>query len=237
MDKSLAAFSSSLPFTKRGSARVAFVDLHDSAAIVLGECFRQFGVETVALNGNAATRLAKEKFEGCVLRLQDGADSVMDGARSSPSNRHMILYGLGGSVHDALRYSKYGINAVFSEPLERPTALKLVRATQTLVLHEFRRYVRIPVITELAIETGDNHRISATTQEISAGGMSFRSPEDIAVGQTVEVSFALLTLPRLWVRGIVAWRKAGTKTIGIHFDKADERRLRIKEWIEGYLES
>jgi hypothetical protein len=237
MDKSLAALSSSLPTTRRGSARVAFVDLHDSAASVLGECFRQFGVETVALDGDAGERLKKEKFEGCVMRLQDGADSVMNDARSSASNRHMILYGLGGSIQDALRYSKYGINAVFNEPLERPAALKLVRATQTLVFHEFRRYVRIPVITELAVVTGDHHRFSATSQEISAGGMSFRSPEDIAVGQTVEISFALLTLPRIWIRGAVAWRRPASKSIGIHFDNTDERRLRIKEWIDGYLES
>ena len=29
-----------------------------------------------------------------------------------------------------MRYSKYGINAMFHEPLERPAALKLVRATR-----------------------------------------------------------------------------------------------------------
>ena len=56
---------------------------------------------------------------------------------------------LGGSAQEAMRYSKYGINAMFQEPVERSAALKLVRATNTLVLHEFRRYVRIPVITEV----------------------------------------------------------------------------------------
>jgi len=44
-----------------------------------------------------------------------------------------------------------GINAIFNEPLERPAALKLVRATRMLVLHEFRRYVRIPVMTEVSV--------------------------------------------------------------------------------------
>jgi hypothetical protein len=140
-------------------------------------------------------------------------------------------------VQDALGYSKYGVNAIFHEPLERPAALKLVRATQTLVFHEFRRYVRIPVITELSIDTGENHRFSATSQEISSGGMSFRSPEDIPSGKSVEISFALLTLPRIWVRGNVTWRKPASRSIGIRFDAQDERRLRIKEWIEAYLES
>ena len=140
-------------------------------------------------------------------------------------------------MQEALSYSKYGVNAIFQEPLERPAALKLVRATQTLVFHEFRRYVRIPVITELSVVTGEDRRFSATSQEISSGGMSLRSPEDIPTGQSLEISFALLTLPRIWVRGNVTWRKPATKSIGIRFDHQDERRLRIKEWIEAYLES
>ncbi len=46
---------------------------------------------------------------------------------------------------------------MFSEPLERPAALKLVRATRMLVVHEFRRYVRIPVMTEVQL-VGDGRR-------------------------------------------------------------------------------
>jgi hypothetical protein len=237
MDTALAALSSPLPVTKRGSAKVALIDLKDPARNVLAECFRQFGVETVAMNGDTEERLRREKFEACVVHLGAGAETVMQAVRTSPSNCRMIMYGLGGSVQDALGYSKYGVNAIFHEPLERPAALKLVRATQTLVFHEFRRYVRIPVITELSISTSENHRFSATSQEISSGGMSFRSPEDIPTGQSVEVSFALLTLPRIWVRGNVTWRKPASRSIGIRFDAQDERRLRIKEWIEAYLES
>ena len=80
-----------------------------------------------------------------------------------------------------MRYSKYGINAMFQEPLERPATLKLVRATRMLVLHEFRRYVRIPVMTEVAV-VGDGRRVTATSIEMSSGGMSVKSPEDFSIG-------------------------------------------------------
>ena len=148
----------------------------------------------------------------------------------------MVIYGLGGSAQEAMRFSKYGVNAVFQEPLERSTALKLVRATQMLVMHEFRRYVRIPIITEISMVTEDSRRFTATSQEISTGGMSVKSTEDVAPGTALEVSFALLTLPRIWVRGQVTWRKPN-KTFGVRFDAKDERRMRIKEWIEAYLEN
>ena len=160
----------------------------------------------------------------------------MESARTSASNTRMVIYGLGGNAQEAMRYSKYGINAVFHEPLERPAALKLVRATQMLVLHEFHRYVRIPVITEISIVTADSRRFTATSQEISSGGMSMKSAEDVSVGTNVEISFALLTLPRTWVRSTVTWRKPD-KTFGVRYDPQDDRRVRIKEWIDAYLES
>jgi Tfp pilus assembly protein PilZ len=234
MDKAFATtFAPVLP-TRKAAARTALVGLSEPARALLSEGFRQFGIETVVVTENAAERLKKEKFEACVLSLRDGADTVMEAARSSPSNSRCVIYGVGGNAQEAMRYSKYGINAMFNEPLERPAALKLIRATRMLVLHEFRRYVRIPVMTEVSL-VGDGRRISATSIEMSTGGMSIKSPEDFSIGTNVEVSFALMTLPRVNVKGIVSWRKP--KSLGVRFDSADERRQKVKTWIDSYLEN
>jgi len=220
---------------KKVAARAALVDLKESSRFLLNECFRQFGIETVLVSSSAAERLRQEKFEACVLNLAPGAEAVMESARTSPSNSRLVLYGLGGSAQEAMRYSKYGINAMFHEPLERPAALKLVRATHMLVLHEFRRYTRIPIMTEVTIASNDGRRVTASSLEISSGGMSVKSAEDIPTGTNVDVSFSLLTLPRVNVRGVVTWRKS--KSFGIHFDPTDDRRHRVKDWIDAYLES
>jgi hypothetical protein len=159
----------------------------------------------------------------------------MEAIRTSPSNSRMVIYGLGGSAQEAMRYSKYGINAIFQEPVERSAALKLVRATHMLVLHEFRRYVRIPVITEVAVHVGESRKITATSLEVSSGGMSIKTPEDVGSGQSVEVSFALLTLPRIWIRGNVTWKRP-KHSFGVRFDTTDDRRRKLKEWIDAYLE-
>jgi hypothetical protein len=224
-----------IPQTKKPAARIAFVDLKDTTKTILADCFKQFGIEAVHMPAAAAERLKKEKFEACVLKLGPGAQAVMEAIRTSQSNSRMVIYGLGGSAQEAMRYSKYGINAVFQEPVERSTALKLVRATQMLVLHEFRRYVRVPVMTEVAVQVSEGRKITATSVEISSGGMSLKTAEEIGSGQNVEVSFALLTLPRIWIRGSVTWRKP-KHSFGIRFDVADERRRRLKEWIDAYLE-
>lgn len=215
-------------------ARIALVGLGDPARGLLSEGFRQFGIEPVVMTDSAPERLRKEKFEACVLSLTSGASDVMEAARSSRSNSRCVLYGLGGNAQEAMRYSKFGINAMFHEPLERPAALKLIRATRMLVLHEFRRYVRIPVMTEVSL-IGDGRRVAASSIEMSSGGMSIQSHEDFSIGTNVEVSFSLMTLPRLIVRANVSWRKL--KSLGVRFDPNDDRRHKLKVWIDSYLEN
>jgi hypothetical protein len=234
MDKAFGTALAPTP-AKKGTARAALVDLKESSRFLLTECFRQFGIETVLLSSSAAERLRQEKFEACVITLAPGADAIMEAARTSPSNSRIVLYGLGGNAQEAMRYSKYGINAMFQEPLERPAALKLVRATHMLVLHEFRRYARVPIMTEVTVVSPDGHRLSASSIDVSSGGMSLKSSEDMPSGANIEISFSLLTLPRVSVRAVVSWRK--TKSFGIRFDPADERRHKVKEWIDAYLES
>ena len=234
MDKAFAAPLAPITINRKTAARAALVGFNEPHRALLTECFRQFNIETVPVTENAAERLHKEKFEACVLGLTDGAEAVMEAARSSRSNSRCVIYGVGGSAQEAMRFSKYGINAMFHEPLERPAMLKLVRATKVLVLHEFRRYVRIPVMTEVAI-VGDGRRISAASIEMSTGGMSVKTAEDFSIGSNVEISFALMTLPRVNVRGVVSWNKP--KSVGLRFDPADERRLKVKTWIDSYLEN
>lgn len=221
---------------RKNNARVALFNLPETATSLLPECFRQFGIETIPVSDADAERLHREKFDACVLPLEESVGGIIELARGSASNSRIVIYGLGGSAQDALRYSKYCINAVFHEPLERSAALKLVRSTRALVLHEFRRYVRIPVMTEVSVVAADGARLVVTSQEISSGGMSLKGTAQLDQGQLVEVSFALLTLPRIWVRGCVTWKKPN-KSVGIRFDNSDGRRQRLKEWIAAYLES
>jgi len=236
MDKAFTTTFAPSFTPRKTAARAALVGFHDAHRSLLSECFRQFGIEPVPVATNAAELLRKEKFEACVLALATAKESeeVMEAVRGSRSNSRCVIYGVGGSAQDAMRFSKYGINAMFQEPLERPAMLKLVRATRLLVLHEFRRYVRIPVMTEVSL-IGDGRRTTATSIEMSSGGMSLKTVEDYSTGVNVEVSFALMTLPRVNVRAVISWNKP--KSLGVRFDPSDERRLKVKTWIDSYLEN
>ena len=69
MEKVIGTAVASLPAGRKTPARAALVDLKDPVRAMLAECFRQFGIETVVMPGDAAKRLQKEKFEACVLKL------------------------------------------------------------------------------------------------------------------------------------------------------------------------
>ncbi len=236
MSTSTAGSFAPVAVHRKSAARVALFDLSPASAQLITEGFRQYGIETLLIPRDNVDRLQREKFEACVLPLNESAGSIIELVRGTASNSRMVIYGLGGTAQDAMRYSKLCINAVFHEPLERSAAMKLVRATQMLVLHEFRRYVRIPVMTEVGLVFPDGGRMTATSQEISSGGMSLKGNHVPEQGSQVEVSFSLLTLPRVWVRGQVSWKKSN-KCFGIRFDSTDERRQRLKEWIVAYLEA
>lgn len=217
-------------------ARAGSVHIDNACNAFLHDCFRQFGIHVVALPGDPVTVFNRQKFEACVLRLYDpDAERILKAARNSPSNKRMVIYGIARSSQEALKYSGYGINAIFDEPLDRQSVLKVVRATHLLVIHELRRYVRIPVVSEVMLEIGSSV-FKAATVELSSGGMSIRSATPIASSDPITIKAELPGLPKMNLRAYVCWARPADKVYGLRFDQSDERRLKIRNWIDQYLE-
>src|SRR5207245_11018744 len=108
IDKALAS-AAAIPSSRKNSARVALINVKDSARIVLSECFRQFGIGTVLMTEHAAERLRKEKFEACVLKLDGDAETIMESARTSGANGRIVSDGLGARAHEAMPFTQYGV--------------------------------------------------------------------------------------------------------------------------------
>jgi hypothetical protein len=220
---------------KRATARAALIHLEENVSNVLQDCLRQFNIEAVPITHNASERIAKEKFDASILSLNEDATPVLEAIRSSRSNRRLILFGVCKSAGEAVRFSKFGINVLMETPVERQTALRAVRATHLLILNEFRRYVRIPVVAKADLFNGESH-IVASTVEISGGGMSLRYRGDLKINDSVQVVLELPGRSSARIRGVVSWLHAQEAIAGVRFDLEDERRLIVKSWIEEYLE-
>src|SRR5579864_4431006 len=149
------------------TARIISIHIDPGCNAFLNDCFRQFGITVVSAESDPIALLSRQKFEACVLRLYDpDADKILRAARNSPSNRRLVIYGIARNTQEALRFSSYGINAVLDEPLDRQSVLKVVRATHLLVIHELRRYVRIPVSSQLELDV-NGRTVVGTTVEVS----------------------------------------------------------------------
>jgi PilZ domain-containing protein len=218
--------------------RVALLHLDADTNRTMRDIFKQFGVTAVPIESEGGARLQKEKFEAIVVRLADGAEELLTAARNSPSNKRVVIYGLATGGAEAMRFSKFGINAVLNFPLERQAALKVVRATHLLVIHELRRYVRIPIVLPVSI-TYNNRKSEASSIEISAGGMCLKS--DLAPivkeAQGVDIAFELPGTQKVAVSAAVCWRREKDGQFGVRFETADDRRIHVKRWIDTYLES
>jgi hypothetical protein len=217
-------------------ARAASIHIDHACNAFMHDCFRQFGIHVVALTGDPSATFNKQKFEACVLRLYDPqAEAILKAARSSSSNKNIVIYGIARNTQEALRYSNYGINAIFDEPLDRQSVLKVVRATHLLVIHELRRYVRVPVLAEATLELGST-TAKVMTVEVSSGGMSVRSTNPLSTKDAVRVSARLPGLVNLDVRAFISWARPAEKVYGLRFDPSDQRRLQVRRWIDQYLE-
>jgi PilZ domain len=220
---------------QKALVRVATIGLSHSADSVLADCFKQFGIKTVPIPHDEADRLRREKFDACVLRLNDEAEPLLEAVRKSKSNFRVVIYGVCKTAQEALRFSRFSVNAVLDHPVERQNALKVVRATHLLVVHEFRRYVRVPIVSEVRIKA-DGQETRGSSLEISGGGMSISGGRDLSSGQNGTVTFELPGMAEVSLRGVICWTRPNEGTFGFRFDQADEARYHVRQWIDDFIE-
>lgn len=219
----------------RPVCKVALLNLDEGTAQIFTDAFKQCRIQTVEIVTRDYSGMGPERFDGCVLHLSPGCEPMLEGLRNSPRDRHVFIYGLLPQRQTIEHAAKFGINVLISEPLNRQAVVKTVRATHRLVLHEFRRYVRIPFIMEVELKIGFSvHRCSSV--ELSGGGISVQSNSSLKVGESAECSLSLPATKKLSCHANVCWVKPAEKLAGLRFAVSDPRRELIKTWIAEYLE-
>jgi len=212
--------------------KVALVQLDSVTGEILRKAFEQCKIHTIDVGEDFAKRVGMEQFQGCVVRLDDGAPPVLEAVRSSRSNRQMIVYGLTSENADLRRFFKYGINAVLDFPLDRMAVLTVARSTCALLLNELRRYVRVPLVIEVAVETR-NGKVSGSSREVSGGGMSVRLTGQSQLSDKLRLFFTLPDKPFISIGATACWQKGGLT--GFQFDTSDPVRQIVRDWINSFL--
>jgi hypothetical protein len=213
--------------------KVALVQLDAPATETLTRAFAQCGIQTVQVAEDFATRLGREQFQGCMVRLDEHAPTILEAVRSSRSNHRIILYGILTQDTDVCRFSKYGINVLLDSRLDRNAVLKVARSTSALLLNELRRYVRIPLVVEVSVESR-NGTLSGSTREISGGGMSVQLTGHAQISSdNARLTFSLPDKPTATIGASSCWQK--DSLVGFQFESSDPARRIVKDWISSFL--
>lgn len=227
-----------MPPEPKGKPRHAptalLIDLEAAEAELLGGIFRQFSIESETVSGDVGKVVGKKKFEACVLRLSDSAERTLEAVRQSARNRNVPILGICASTPQAMRFSRFGINALLRDPLERQDAMRGVRSAHLLIIHELRRYIRIPIVLECVLELMGEGKVAGVTRDLSYGGMSVITSTRISVDHAGEISFTLPNNTHVKVGATILWRHE-PELVGLRFEAGDDRRLQIRPWIDDYL--
>ncbi len=212
----------------------ALINLDSRANEVLQPIFRALSVDPIIISENPVQTLQKKKFQACVLRLDKNAEPILQAARTSPRNRYVPIIGICSTAQEAIRFSRYGINAIINSPVERQDATRAVKGLHLLIINELRRYVRIPIVVECVFELNTGGKLTGVTRDVSYGGLSMRTPNPTGPDQGGTLGFKLPNGTDIKVSATTVWRY-DPDLLGFRFEAGDERRLALRPFIEEYL--
>ncbi len=199
------------------------------------ECFAQFRVKGVSISDDAPAKLQKQKFEGIVIAMNEDTEAVLRSTRNSPINKRLMIFALCKDPREAAPYSRYGVNATLLEPLDRREVLRILKSTNQLILNEFRRYFRIPLVLEVRMEV-ENYVYKGSCCEVSGGGMSMViEAAKFQVNQECVLSFSLPQSSALNLLATICWTKEHKNMVGAKFHLEQEGRVAVRKWIDDYL--
>ena len=221
-----------MPWVKK-KPTVALFPMDQQSQDILRDCFNQFSIDVIPANDT--TILRKEKLEGCVVSLTSPTvENIVADARNSAWQKRMLIYAVGPSAN-IRGLTKYGINVLLDSPVDRPAAVKAIHSSRLLLLNELRRYVRLPLAAPVVLEYG-SRRLTATSVEISSGGMSLQCKDRCPPPDTtVYASFAVPGCAQLNITSAVCWSDDKNGQFGLRFNPPADGRQAVKAWIDNYL--
>jgi DNA-binding response OmpR family regulator len=182
--------------------------------------------------------LAKRKYDAVIIDCDDLPDGVdlLRAVRQTQSNARSVAFAVVNGKTTTQEAFQSGANFVLQKPLTPLHATRCLNAALNFMVREQRRYYRHPVEIPLRIALADNHELTATTTNVSEGGMAIRLIGKLLQGSQAQFRF---TLPgvniSLELKGQVAWAD-GTGHAGIRFlEVPQSSQYQLEKWLTDCL--
>jgi DNA-binding response OmpR family regulator len=187
----------------------------------------------------AADILVSEKFDAVIVDCDDlnGGMEVLQGLRSTPSNKNSVTFAvLNGKKTTTQEAFGMGANFVLQKPISALNASRCFNAALNFMVKERRRYFRQPVKMIVHVML-DGKELSATSTNISEGGIAVQLREALPKGVTPHLKFTLpetnLTMD---VEAEVAWADIKGRA-GLRFHNVPQSSQEMLErWLDERME-
>jgi CheY-like chemotaxis protein len=210
----------------------------DAASLeLMTEVFTSLKAEVHPVNDSekAAGMANQEKFDGIFLDLEmpklNGFDLARMIRKSSWNKSTPIIIVTGRDERQAMQEA-FALGATFflQKPVDRQKLTMLFRTVSGGMLENRRKYIRVPVQTEVICTVG-SRTIRGISWNLSQGGMQVEA-SDLHVKDTVRLSFRLpVSGTSIDVMGTVAW--AGENRQGVQFTTlSPPTQQSIREYID-----
>jgi DNA-binding response OmpR family regulator len=209
---------------------------------VLRPALEKISVNLEVCEGSRAGNdlLAKRKFDAVIVDcddLQNGFD-LLDALRQTQSNAKSVAFAVVNGKTTTQEAFHSGANFVLQKPLTPLHAARCFNAALNFMVRERRRYYRHPVEIPLRITLPHNQELTATTTNVSEGGMAIRVVGRLPKDAQAQFRF---TLPgvniSLELKGQVAWTD-GTGHAGIRFVEVPQSsQYQLEKWLTDHLQN
>lgn len=185
----------------------------------------------------AAGLINTRKFEAILVDLAAGerVTEVLERVRVSPSNQNSITFGIVGPGEDSGR--KPQCNFVIHKPLNEGAMISTLRAALGLIIHDYRRYFRCPVIVPVVMSVGNDETIDCEMMNISEGGLAVKTVAELSPGMTVRTNFVLPgEVASFELHGEICWCDKRSRA-GLHFrSMSEDQKRRLQVWLSRRIE-
>jgi CheY-like chemotaxis protein len=182
----------------------------------------------------ASELLTSRKFDAVIVDCDDlpGGADLLGALRRTRSNARSVAFAVVNGKTNIQAAFQCGANFVLQKPLSPLNATRCFNAALNFMVMERQRYFRHPVEMPIRIVLPNAPELTATSTNLSEGGMAIRLLVKLPKDAQAKLQF---TLPAsnisLELKGQIAWAD-GTGRVGIRFVEVPQSsQYQLDKWL------
>jgi CheY-like chemotaxis protein len=230
-----------MPVRESASVRVLLISRHIQTIETVCHFMQQMAihVETCCDLESGMRKLCHSKYEAVIVDLNDKGEALdfLRKLRGLTSHKAAVTCAILNFGHERAAAFQAGANFVLERPLSSSSVVRTLKAAYPLMVRERRRYFRCPVQIPTFVSIGSAPEFTATSVNISEGGIAISSPTPVQVGNLLRLRLQLPgSSESLTLSGEVCWTDA-TGRSGIHFSNlVSNVSQALQSWLSDKLE-